>query len=581
MKPLAGAHGPVAEAAEEPAGLLSPHAVLDRKWQATLGRLTGGVSPWSAPRALANWGQQLMLSPFHAWSLAADAGRRGLLAAGALGGLSSIEPAPGDHRFDHPGWRGLALRPLMEAFLHAEAWAQSAVAVDGLEPADRRRLAFVLRQWLDMLAPSNLPWVNPAVLERTVETGGANLALGLQRLLRDLAGEPDPETPRFRPGADVACTPGRIVFRNELMELIQYAPATARVRPEPVLIVPAWIMKYYILDLTPPHSLVRWLVAQGFTVFMISWRNPGPEMADTGFDAYRTAGVEAALEAVAAICGSTRAHAMGYCLGGTLLAIAAAAMGRDGRKRLASVTLLAAQTDFTEAGELQLFIGEAELAFLAALTAEQGYLDSSQMGGAFQMLRARDLVWSRWIRSYLLAEAEPVSDLLAWNRDGTRLPARMHREYLRRLFLDNDLAEGRFPVDGAPVALSDIGVPLFAVGTETDHVAPWRSVYKIHLFHSGDVTFLLTSGGHNAGIVSPPGHPRRHFRLAHRRAGDPYRGPDAFVAQTDPQPGSWWPAWGDWLAALSGEPVPPPAMGAGAAGYPVLGDAPGTYVLEP
>jgi polyhydroxyalkanoate synthase len=339
-------------------------------------------------------------------------------------------------------------------------------------------------------------------------------------------------------------------------------------------------MKYYILDLSPRNSLIRYLVDQGHTVFAISWRNPGWELRETSLDDYRTKGMLAALDAIRAICGETRVHACGYCLGGTLLAIAAAAMARDGDDRLSSLTLLTAQTDFTEAGELQLFVSESQLAFLEDLTSVQGYLDSRQMAGAFQMLRANDRIWSRMVQSYLLGRPEMETDLMAWNADGTRLPARMHGEYLRRLFLDDDLSEGRFQVMGRPVSISDIRVPIFAVATEKDHVSPWRSVYKINLLNEGDVTFVLASGGHNAGIVSEPGHPHHSFRMGHRPAGQRYVGPAEWATLAERHEGSWWPEWRRWLGEHSGAAMEPPRLGAPGAGYPVLGDAPGQYVLE-
>jgi polyhydroxyalkanoate synthase len=387
-----------------------------------------------------------------------------------------------------------------------------------------------------------------------------------------------PPKSAFKIGKDLAATPGKVVFRNALIELIQYAPTTAKVGAEPVLIVPAWIMKYYILDLSANNSLIRWLVAQGRTVFAISWRNPGADMRDTTFDEYRSQGTMAAIDTVRAICGDTNIHAMGYCLGGTLMAITAATMARDNDGRLASLTMLAAQTDFSEAGELQLFITEDQLNFLADMMKTQGYLDSRQMGGAFQMLQSNDLIWSHAIRTYLLGEKQAPFDLMAWDADGTRLPARMHIEYLRRLYLHNDLAEGRFQVAGRPLALDDIKLPIFLVGTENDHIAPWHSVFKLHLLNDGELTFVLTSGGHNAGILSEPGHKHRHFRIRVRREGGHTLGPDEWQQDTQPRDGSWWVEWNKWLAQRTTGQIDPPRMGA--PGFMPLCDAPGTYVLE-
>jgi len=315
-------------------------------------------------------------------------------------------------------------------------------------------------------------------------------------------------------------------------------------------------------------------------VFMISWRNPGPEDRDTTMEDYRTLGAMAALAAVNAIVPERKVHAAGYCIGGTLLAIAAAAMARDGDHRLASTTFFAAQTDFTEAGELMLFIDESQLAFLEDVMWEQGFLDSRQMAGAFQVLRSNDLVWSRVMHDYLMGDARPMTDLMAWNTDATRMPFRMHAEYLRRLFLQNDLAEGRFTAGGRPIALKDLKLPLFAVGTERDHVAPWHSVYKFHLLTDAEVTFVLTSGGHNAGIVSEPGHAGRRFRIATKRPSDGYVDPQVWCSDTPIRGGSWWPEWVQWLATHSGAPMAPPAIGAPAAGYAPNADAPGTYVLQ-
>jgi polyhydroxyalkanoate synthase len=549
-------------------------------WQS---RFTGGRSPSTVSLAFLDWAAHAANAPFQTAALgrtALEQWRR--LAAAAMGGAPAILADPADHRFANPAWAKSPYSLLTQAVLLGEEWWSDVVdSPRGVSKPDKRMVAFTVRQWLDMISPSNIPWLNPEVIEATRASGGRNLATGVGNFLRDQAAakHPSPAASGFKIGVDLAATPGKVVFRNDLIELIQYAPTTETVGAQPVLIVPAWIMKYYILDLSPGNSLIRWLVAQGRTVFAISWRNPGKAMRDTSLDDYRTQGVMAAVGAVEAICGKAKIHATGYCLGGTLLSIAAATMARDGDDRLASLSLFAAQTDFTEAGELELFITEDQLSFLNDIMQTQGYLDSKQMGGAFQMLRSNDMIWSHAIRDYLLGEQEAPFDLMAWNADGTRLPARMHIEYLRDLFLHNDLAEGRFLVGGRPLELGDMKTPMFVVGTEQDHIAPWRSVFKLHLLNDGELTFVLTSGGHNAGIVSEPGHPHRHFRIRTRDAGARTLGPDEWQADTAPQDGSWWPQWDAWLEHRSGGPrVAPPPMGG--PGFEALCDAPGEYVLE-
>jgi polyhydroxyalkanoate synthase len=431
---------------------------------------------------------------------------------------------PQDERFRGEAWHIWPWNIVHQSFLLNQQWWHNATTgVRGVTDQHAAVVNFAARQALDMVSPANTGWTNPEVLRTTMAEGGRNLVRGGLNFVQDIdtalrGGKPSELSEGFELGRNLAATPGKVVWRNRLIELIQYAPTTGDVRPEPILIVPAWIMKYYILDLSPENSLVKYLVGRGFTVFILSWKNPGAQDRDLGMDDYRRLGVMAALDAIVAITAVPRVHGLGYCLGGTLLAIAAAAMARDGDARFASLTFLAAQTDFTEAGELMLFINESQVTFLEDMMWAKGYLDARQMAGAFQLLRSNDLIWSRIVRNYLMGERTPPFDLMAWNADATRMPYRMHSEYLRHLFLDNDLSEGRFRVDNRPITIADIRAPVLAVGTEHDHVAPWRSVYKIHLFTDTDVTFVLTSGGHNAGIVSEPGHPGRHYSIVEAEA---------------------------------------------------------------
>ncbi len=578
-----GADSPTAAVAQEKSRAidLSEQDCFDRLLHAREAKFTGSLSPVSLTLAFLDWSLHLANAPGRRLELAEAASRQwSRLASQRLW----LKPLQTDHRFRDESWAHPPFNALAQAFLLAEDWWRNATnGPRGVAKSHSDVVSFTARQIIDVFSPSNFPWANPEVLRATRDQLGQNFVKGWRNLAEDclsLASGVPVTKGDFVVGENVAATAGEVVFRNELMELIQYRPATKTVRPEPILIVPAWIMKYYILDLSPNNSFVRYLVSQGFTVFCISWRNPGPELRDMAFDDYRRLGVMAALDAVTAICGERKVHACGYCLGGTLLAIAAAALARDGDERLATVTLLAAQTDFTEAGELQLFTDESQLALLDDVMWRQGYLDSTQMAGAFQLLRSNDLIWSRMIKTYLLGEREHPNDLMAWNADATRMPYRMHSEYLRQMFLRNDLAEGRYRVGGRPVAVENIRAPLFALSTETDHVAPWRSVYKIHLLNAGDITFVLASGGHNAGIVSEPGHPHRHYRLARRTSAEPYVAPEEWMTMAAEREGSWWPAFAAWLSSHSSDPVAPPQLAAPDRGYPAIVDAPGVYVRE-
>ena len=564
---------------------------MDRLGSAVAAKFTQGISPHALYDAWFDWASHLVNAPGRLVELGIEAVNIGArLARFAANGLSEhaeppFAPQADDRRFSDQGWKRLPYALWQQAFLAQEAWWASATReVRGMTAKNAARVSFVTRQMLDVWSPSNVPWLNPVVIQRTMEESGANLMRGAQNLQEDfwraLAMQPEP-IDGLEVGKDIAVTPGEVVFRNELMELIQYKPATERVVAEPVLIVPAWIMKYYVLDLSPHNSLVRYLVERGFTVFMVSWRNPTAEDRDLTFDAYRTEGVMAALDAVNAILPARKVHAVGYCIGGTLLAIAAATMARDQDDRLATITLLAAQTDFSEAGELMLFVDESQIAFLEDMMWDQGVLDTKQMAGAFKILRSNDLVWSKMMRKYLLGERDPVTDLGTWNADQTRLPYRMHSQYLRALFLENRLTAGRYAVEGRVIALKDIETPMFVVGTETDHISPWRSVYKVQLFTDNELTFLLTNGGHNAGIVSEPGHRGRRYVMATRKRGERYIDSDTWLTRATPGDGSWWPAWAAWLESKSdAERAAPPSVGAPSRGLVPLCLAPGIYVHE-
>ncbi|OHC78867.1 MAG: poly-beta-hydroxybutyrate polymerase-like protein [Rhodoferax sp. RIFCSPLOWO2_12_FULL_60_11] len=593
---------------------LAAAQALDEAFHSQLAKVNLGLSPISLALAYADWAMHLATSP----------GQQMLLAQRALAlsqqALSSpwqeqlasddgSQPAPvDDPRFSDPGWRHWPFNVLKESFKATSSWWHEASQVEGVSSHHRHVVDFFNRQGLDALSPSNLPITNPEAIKKGKESLGQSWLKGYQHLALDLlersqhtggasrtALKPLP----FKVGQDVAVTPGKVVFRNHLIELIQYTPTTAGVYPEPLLIVPSCIMKYYILDLSPGNSMVRYLVGQGHTVFMISWRNPDASDRELGMQDYLQLGVMEAMAAVKSLTGAPRIHALGYCLGGTFLAIVAAALGArqpqshrrgqgknqhrrredavalDTMPELASVTLLAAQTDFTEPGQLGVFIDDDQLKTLRESMARTGFLSGRQMAGSFQFLNSRDLVWSRSTRRYLLGQDEVGNDMMSWNADVTRLPERMHNEYLSSLFLNNALATGNYRVAGVGVALMDIHAPLLVVGTQRDHVSPWQSVYKIHLLTDTQTTFILAAGGHNAGIVSEPGHRGRSYQMDCMEKGHAWIEPDDWAAHAPLFEGSWWEAMHRWLHERSGKPVPPPAINPAT----VLGDAPGDCVM--
>lgn len=568
---------------------------IDQSLQTAIGKATGGLSPAAIMLAFMDWGTHLMIHPAKQLELA-DLFAKGYwhmmrqfighCSGDATGEFAPITP-PQDRRFNNEAWQAFPYSFVYESFLLMQNWWQTAAKdVRGVSDHHTEVIDFSIRQILDMLSPSNSFFLNPEVKNAITETHGENLVKGFENFMDDLRryqqNEPPAGSENFVIGENVAVTPGKVIYRNRLIELIQYSPTTESVYAEPVLITPAWIMKYYILDLTPKHSLVRYLVKKGHTVFMISWKNPKQEDRDLGMEDYLNLGIMSALDVINAVIPKQKVHLVGYCLGGTLTAIATATMARENDNRLASMTLFAAQTDFTEPGELGLFIDESQISFLENLMKQKGYLDTHQMAGAFQLLRSNDLIWSRILREYMLGERKPLNDLMAWNADATRLPYRMHSEYLRKLFLHNDLAEGNYKVAGRPISLTDIKIPIFVVATERDHVSPWHSVFKINILTGSEVTFALTSGGHNVGIVSMPvKKTKRYFRVSTMRENGRYTDPETWYENISPKEGSWWPTWEKWLYAHSAkEKVSPPHIGNKKAGFVAIENAPGTYVKQ-
>lgn len=565
---------------------------LDHRLRAGFAAALGGQSPWAALQAWEDWAFHLATSPGQQLDLWKQAIHNGLILSQfhlihMSGGTAEcpFTPEVTDRRFRDHAWCSPPYNLFAQTHLALEAqWEAASNAVRGVAPHHLNRVNFLGRWILNATAPVNFPLTNPTVVHAATQSFGMNFVVGAAQLIDDsirLAGQQKLRAlDDFKVGETMANTPGLVVYRNALMEVIQYAPTTAKVHAEPILIVPAWIMKYYILDLTPEQSLVRHLVEAGFTVFIISWKNPDEEIRDASMDDYRKMGVMEAMGIVGSIVPDQRIHAVGYCLGGTILSIAAAAMDRDGDKRLASLSLLAAQTDFVDAGELLLFIDHSQLAILEDFMHIHGYLEARQMASAFQSLRANELIWSQLVSRYLLGEPAHITPLDAWLADPTRMPERMQSEYLRDLFLENRLSRSTILVDGRAVALQDIRTPLFALGAERDHIAPWRSVYKVVLYTSTDTTFVLSGGGHNSSVISPPDKPGAYYRIGRSLASAPYIDPDQWLQKTSVRKGSWWPQWVRWLERQgSKEQIAPPQSQPQATAKSRC-PAPGTYVLE-
>lgn len=492
-----------------------------------------------------------------------------------------VEAEPGDRRFRDPDWDANPFFAFVkQSYLITSRWLVSTMAsASGLDPQTARKVEFYTRQFADAFAPTNFPWTNPEVVREINATGGQNLVRGLENYRRDVArgdGElkitmSDPDA--FVLGGNLAPTPGKVVFQNDLMQLIQFVPTTPTVHRTPLLMIPAWINKYYILDLTTKKSLVRWAVERGYTVFVVSWANPDERLAEKTFESYLTEGVLAALDAIEAATGEREVTALGYCIGGTLLAVALAWLAAKGDQRIKAATFLTAQVDFSEPGDLAVFVDEPQLDNLDRMMGDKGYLDAQAMFKTFNMLRANDLIWSFYVHNYLLGREPAPFDLLHWNADATRMPRNMHLFYLRQMYIRNNLVKpGAIELAGLPLDLTKVTVPVYLEACREDHIAPFRSVFKAKHNFAGPVRFVLAGSGHIAGVINPPSANKYQYWL---NAAEP-QDVDHWVAGATEHKGSWWPDWDAWLAAQSGDDVP--ARVPGDRGLAVIEDAPGTYV---
>ena len=488
--------------------------------------------------------------------------------------------APKDKRFKHPEWSENAIFSFVkESYLVAAKSILSAVReVKGMDDATARKVDFYTRQFVDALSPSNFVATNPEVLTATLESGGQNLLRGLENLLGDLERGNGrlsitmTDMKAFRLSENIAMTPGKIVYQNELMQLIQYRPSTQEVRRQPLLIVPPWINKFYVLDLQPKNSFIKWAVDQGHTLFVISWVNPDQKLAGKSFENYMLEGPLAALAAIESATGERNVNTIGYCLGGTLLASTAAYLAAKGDDRIASATYFATLVDFTDVGDMAVFIDEEQLVSLERRMQERGYLESQDMATAFNMLRANDLIWSFVVDNYLLGKEQMPFDLLFWNSDSTRMPAAMHSFYLRKMYQQNLLAKPcGISLAGTPIDLSKIRTPTFILSAREDHIAPWKSTYAATRLYSGPVKFVLSTSGHMAGVISAPGSKCGHWANDNLPPS-----PDEWFAGATPHLGSWWPVWDEWVTQLDSDRVPAREPGGGK--LTTIEDAPGFYV---
>jgi poly[(R)-3-hydroxyalkanoate] polymerase subunit PhaC len=491
------------------------------------------------------------------------------------------KPDKGDRRFKSKDWEQNEVFDIIrQSYLITSRWLMKTMSdIDNLSEEDAHKIRFHTQQLADALSPSNFLMTNPEVIRETVESGGQNLLRGMQNLQRDLAAGNGnlkitmADQAAFEIGRNIATTPGKVVYQNDVLQLIQYEPTTSMVFRRPLFIVPPWINKYYILDLQPGNSFVRWAVDKGYTVFLASWANPDEKQADKTMDDYLREGILQPLDAIERATDEREVTAIGYCIGGTLMGAALALMAVKGDDRIKATTFFAAQMDFSEAGDLRVFIDEKQLDTLDEKMKEKGYLEGDQMYSAFNLLRANDLIWTFYVDNYLLGKAPLQFDLLYWNSDTTRLPYRLHMFYLREMYLKNNLAKPNgITLAGVPIDLGKVTIPIYLQSAKEDHIAPYHSVFKNKALFSGPVRFMLAGSGHIAGVVNPPNAHKYNYWMNENQPDDL----DDWIAGADYHAGSWWPDWHNWLQQYSGELVEARTPGSGA--LPVIEDAPGSYV---
>lgn len=561
--------------------------LIDQLWQANPYSKLLPMNPVETVHAFQHIWLEALNRPEHAWANYSNFVQEytQLMAATTLKfwGLSQdaepvIEPEKGDKRFSAPDWQQNAIFDALKQsyLLAATTMLKTASEVEGLDEKQQHKLVFYTRQFLDAISPTNFTFTNPEVVHEIVQTGGQNIVTGMEHLLQDInAGKMKmTDTDAFAPGRNLATTPGQVIYRNDLIELIQYTPTTETVFETPLLFIPPWINKYYILDMQPKNSLIKFLVDHGFTVFVISWKNPDESMADTSFDDYMTLGPLCSLDVIKEITGSPDVNTVGYCIGGTLLAMVLPYLAAKKDKTVNCATFFVSLVEFTDVGDIEVFVDSPHLSYIEGQMKERGYLDSDWMATMFNMLRANDLIWSNVVNNYLLGKEPPAFDLLYWNNDGTRMAAAAHSFYLRNTYFENNLVEpNKIVLKGVPINLGKIRQDIYAVGTQQDHIVPWKSAWRITQFVSGSVRFALGGSGHIAGVINPPSKGRGYWINE-----DYVENADQWFDGAEYHDGSWWTDWLEWLKPRSGEQVAPPKMGSNI--YPPLIPAPGTYVLE-